>query len=181
VERILEQTQSESVRVFVVWEPMLPTDWYRPTRPTLKRVSDSHAVQFWDKSHLIAAQVKQQLQQFHGNEPSCCDNGGHLWDMAAVYPSGTKWGETAPAFDDGPVYRIALTMQQKISAMLTHFERGRKTEVDFINGYVVTLGHASGVPVHMNAAITDLVHQIERGVLRPTPERMSELAAQIAD
>jgi hypothetical protein len=66
VERILKQTQSDSVRVFVVWEPMLPTDWYRPTRPTLKRVSDTRAVQFWDKSHLIAAELKQQLQQFHG-------------------------------------------------------------------------------------------------------------------
>jgi len=63
-------------------------------------------------------------------------------------------------------------------SMLQDFERGRKTEVDFINGYVVTLGHASGVPVHMNATITDLVHQIERGVLQPTPDRMNDLAAQ---
>src|SRR5215468_6216429 len=66
-------------------------------------------------------------------------------------------------------------------SMLQDFERGRKTEVDFINGYVVTLGHSSGVPVHMNAAITNLVHQIERGVLQPTRERMNELAAQTAD
>jgi 2-dehydropantoate 2-reductase len=63
-------------------------------------------------------------------------------------------------------------------SMLQDFERGRKTEVDFINGYVVTLGHASGVPVHMNTTITDLVHQIERGVLQPTRERMNDLAAQ---
>jgi hypothetical protein len=43
---------------------------------------------------------------------------------------------------------------------------------------VATLGHASGVPVHMNAAITGLVHQIERGVLQPTRDRMNDLAAQ---
>src|SRR5215469_10445257 len=66
-------------------------------------------------------------------------------------------------------------------SMLQDLERGRKTEVDFINGYVVTLGHASGVPVHMNATITDLVHQIERGVLQPTRDRMNDLAAQTAD
>ena len=66
-------------------------------------------------------------------------------------------------------------------SMLQDFERGRKTEVDFINGYVVTLGYASGVPVHMNATITDLVHQIERGVLQPAPDRMKDLAAQTAD
>ena len=61
-------------------------------------------------------------------------------------------------------------------SMLQDLERGRKTEVDFINGYVATLGHASGVPVPMNATITDLVHQIERGVLQPTRERMNDLA-----
>jgi 2-dehydropantoate 2-reductase len=66
-------------------------------------------------------------------------------------------------------------------SMLQDFERGRKTEIDFINGYVATLGYASGVAVHMNAAITNLVHQIERGVLQPTRERMNELAAQTAD
>jgi 2-dehydropantoate 2-reductase len=66
-------------------------------------------------------------------------------------------------------------------SMLQDFERGRKTEVDFINGYVVTLGHASGVPVHMNAAITNLVHQIELGVLQPTRERMNELADQTCE
>ena len=96
---------------------MLPTDWYRPTRPTLKRLSDSRAVQFWDKSHLIAGQVKQQLQQFHGNEPRCCEQRGHLWDMAAVYTPGVRGGEAAPAFDDGPVYRIAPALETKISTM----------------------------------------------------------------
>ena len=65
-------------------------------------------------------------------------------------------------------------------SMLQDFERGRKTEIDFINGYVMTLGHASGVPVHMNATITSLVHQIERGDLQPAPDRMNDLAAQTA-
>jgi 2-dehydropantoate 2-reductase len=63
-------------------------------------------------------------------------------------------------------------------SMLQDLERGRKTEIDFINGYVVALGHASGMPVPMNAAVTGLVHQIERGVLQPTPQRMNELAEQ---
>jgi hypothetical protein len=35
--------------------------------------------------------------------------------------------------------------------------------------------------VHMNATITDLVHQIERGVLQPTRERMNELADQTGE
>jgi 2-dehydropantoate 2-reductase len=66
-------------------------------------------------------------------------------------------------------------------SMLQDFERGRKTEIDFINGYVVTLGRVTGVPVHMNATITRLVHQIERGDLQPTPDRINDLAVQTAD
>jgi 2-dehydropantoate 2-reductase len=66
-------------------------------------------------------------------------------------------------------------------SMLQDFERGRKTEIDFINGYVAALGQTSGMRVPMNAAITDLVHQIERGVLQPARERMNELADQIGE
>jgi hypothetical protein len=69
----------------------------------------------WDNSHLIAAQVKQQLQQFHGNEPNCCEDRGHLWDMAAVYPPNIKWGEAGPIFDDGPVYRIAPQLSERLT------------------------------------------------------------------
>ena len=77
---------------------------------------------------MIAGQLKQQLQKFHGNDPSCCEDGGHLWDMAAVYPSGVKWGDAAPAVDDGPVYRVAPTLEQKIlgiRAQKTGSESGR--------------------------------------------------------
>jgi hypothetical protein len=98
---------------------MLPTDWYRPIRPTLKRVSDSRVAQFWDKGHLISAQVNGQLQQYHRSDPSCCEDQGHLWDMAAVYTPGVKWGDAAPVFDDGPVYRIASTiLKQALSEFL---------------------------------------------------------------
>jgi 2-dehydropantoate 2-reductase len=65
-------------------------------------------------------------------------------------------------------------------SMLQDFERGRKTEIDFINGYVATLGHASGVSVDMNAKITGLVRRIERGDLEPAPDRMNDLAARTA-
>jgi hypothetical protein len=98
---------------------MLPTDWYRPTRPTLERLSDTRVVQFWDKRHLIATQLKQQLQRFHGSDPSCCEDRGHLWDMAAVYLPSVNWGEAKPAFDDGPVYRIAPTLEKSVFAKRT--------------------------------------------------------------
>jgi 2-dehydropantoate 2-reductase len=66
-------------------------------------------------------------------------------------------------------------------SMLQDFERGRKTEIDFINGYVTRLGREFGVPVKMNGAITELVHQIERGEMRAALERMIDLERFTAD
>ena len=85
--------------------------------------------------------------------------------------------------DDCIFFQITLNSGRptELKQQLQDFERGRTTEIDFINGFVVTLGHASGVPVHMNSAITNLVHQIERVVLQPTRERMNELADQTCE
>jgi 2-dehydropantoate 2-reductase len=107
---------------------------------------------------------------------------GTRLEPLAVDPIPPGWpGNFAPAeLYDSWVEAITAFYGDVKPSMLQDFERGRKTEVDFINGYVVSLGHASGVPVQMNAVITNLVHQIERGVLQPTRERIDELADQIA-
>ena len=97
-----------------------------------------------------------------------------------IPPSRTESGDTSQAYD-GWFQQILENYGDTKPSMLQDFERGHKTEIDFINGYVVTLGHASGVPVHLNATITGLVHQIERGDLQPTPDRMNDLTAQNAD
>jgi 2-dehydropantoate 2-reductase len=54
-------------------------------------------------------------------------------------------------------------------SMLQDFERGRPTEIDFINGYVADLGRARGVATPANAAIVETVSAITRGELRPEP------------
>lgn len=53
--------------------------------------------------------------------------------------------------------------------MLQDFEQGRPTEIDFINGHVVNLGHRLGLPTPVNASITDTVHAITRGEAVPGP------------
>jgi 2-dehydropantoate 2-reductase len=108
---------------------------------------------------------------------------GTRLERLAVDPIPPGWPSSFAAeehYDSWVEAVIALYGDVKPS-MLQDLERGRKTEIDFINGYVATLGHASGVPVHMNATITRLVHQMERGVLQPTRERMNDLAVQTAD
>ena len=112
IQDILNQTQSTPVRVFVVWEPMLPADWSSPTRPVLGRVHDVRAAQFWDKNHLVAGELKNQL---HGATPHCCENSGILWDMVALYPAGVRWTDAAPTFFDGPVWKVSLDLSKRLS------------------------------------------------------------------
>ncbi len=43
--------------------------------------------------------------------------------------------------------------------------KGRRTEVDYLNGYLVQKGRELGLPTPMNEAIIALTHQVERGQL----------------
>ena len=54
-------------------------------------------------------------------------------------------------------------------SMLQDFERGRRTEIDFVNGYVVKVGREVGVQTPANAAIVETVEAITRGQLTPGP------------
>jgi 2-dehydropantoate 2-reductase len=51
----------------------------------------------------------------------------------------------------------------------------RRTEVDFMNGYVAERGTACGVPAPTHAAIAALVRRIERGVLEPARDLLKLL------
>jgi 2-dehydropantoate 2-reductase len=52
------------------------------------------------------------------------------------------------------------------SSMLQDIERGRRTEVDAINGYICRRGGELGVPTPVNAVLTGLIHAIEAKLTR---------------
>ena len=43
--------------------------------------------------------------------------------------------------------------------------KGRRTEIEFINGYIAAKGAEIGVPAPANSRITELVTAVERGEL----------------
>src|SRR5579859_1723421 len=59
------------------------------------------------------------------------------------------------------VYRIAEWMPTQVSSTAQDLQRGRATEIDHLNGYVVRRGDALGVPVPANRALHALVKLIE--------------------
>jgi hypothetical protein len=111
-EEVLKQEKSANLAVLVVWEPILASDWSRPTRPVLARIPDRRVVQFWDKDHLVAQQLAQQLSTL---QPSCCHHEGILWDLVAVYPKGVQWGNSQPTYVDGPVAKMKTELAKQVS------------------------------------------------------------------
>lgn len=54
------------------------------------------------------------------------------------------------------------------ASMLQDLEKGKKSEIDAINGVVSTFGRKVGVPTPMNDAVVSVIHQIEDGKLEPS-------------
>jgi 2-dehydropantoate 2-reductase len=65
------------------------------------------------------------------------------------------------------------------SSSLQSLERGRPTEVDEINGHVVRTARENGGAAPVNAALIELVHQIERGERRSGMESVAALATRL--
>jgi 2-dehydropantoate 2-reductase len=53
--------------------------------------------------------------------------------------------------------------------------KGRRTEIDFINGLVAAKGEEVGIPAPTHAAITRLVRQVERGEIDAHPRNLETL------
>jgi len=50
--------------------------------------------------------------------------------------------------------------------------KGRRTEIEFLNGLIVRKGEEIGIPTPANAALTDIVKRVERGELKPDPRHL---------
>ncbi len=92
----MAEVATKPVRIFVVWEPVLCTDWSSPSTATLGRISNMRAAQFWDKKRLVSHSMGER------------DRGSVVWDYIAVYSAGAAWEERPPQplFDGGPVVRV---------------------------------------------------------------------------
>ena len=105
----------------MVWEPILPTDWERPTNAVLGRLRNPGVVQFWDDNHLVAHAISQELKSDPtGPKPRCCGLQGELWDLAALYSKGSLWRGTPPKaeFADGPVAYVQQSLGRDLATLL---------------------------------------------------------------
>jgi 2-dehydropantoate 2-reductase len=60
-------------------------------------------------------------------------------------------------------------------SMLQDVMRGRRTEIDYLNGYVVEQGRRVSVKTPFNEMIVQLVHEHGVGTLKPSPQNLDPL------
>jgi hypothetical protein len=118
---VLKQNQNPRIRVFAVWEPILPTDYSSPGTAILTRLSDSRVEQYWDKNHLFAEQLGRKIESDASQpHPNCCTRKGIQWDEVGVYPKDALWDEQLPraVFLNGPVVH-AIEFSKVVTDLLS--------------------------------------------------------------
>jgi 2-dehydropantoate 2-reductase len=50
--------------------------------------------------------------------------------------------------------------------------KGRRTEIDYMNGFVVDKGREVGVVTPVSSAVVEIVREIDAGTRRPSPEHI---------
>jgi hypothetical protein len=106
IEEVLKEFPGKPVRAFVVWEPVLPTDWGAPSTATLKRVSDGRATQYWDKDRLVSKSLGEH------------DRKSIVWDQIAVYAPSARWSQTPALFAGRPVVKVVDSARAAIARAL---------------------------------------------------------------
>ena len=107
-EQLLREINSQDVRVFVIWEPVLPTDFVAPSTAALARIPDARAAQYWDRkralSHLLGERNRSTV----------------VWDYIAVYAPGTLWQDSPPkpVYSDNPVRDVISGAKESIQRLL---------------------------------------------------------------
>lgn len=66
-------------------------------------------------------------------------------------------------------------------SLLQDVLKGRRTEIDYLNGYVSEQGRRVGVKTPFNNAIVELFHRHGVGTLRPDPKNLEPLVRMLAE
>jgi hypothetical protein len=106
--QLLQEINSRDVRVFVIWEPVLPTDFVAPSTAPLARIPDARALQYSDRkrslSHLLGERNRSTV----------------VWDYIAVYAPGMLWQDAPPKpiYSDGPVRDVISAAKESVQRVL---------------------------------------------------------------
>jgi hypothetical protein len=106
--QLLREINSQDVRVFVIWEPVLPTDFVAPSTAALGRIADARATQYWDRKRALSHLLGEHNQSTV------------VWDYIAVYAPGMLWQDAPPKsiYSDNPVRDVIGGAKESIQRLL---------------------------------------------------------------
>jgi len=101
LQEVLADLAKSRMHVFVVWEPVLFTDVAPPTTRVLSRITDSRAIQYYDRSRLLSRLLVRTAREHPGYLPGGeeMEKGTILWDCLIAFPPGGRWEEAPPRPD----------------------------------------------------------------------------------
>ena len=116
---VLKKVGGRPVRVFVVWESVLWTDFAPPTSKVLSLVSDSRASQYWDKGLLLSAKAESLRNTSARQAAAAAAKNAVVWDVAAIFPPGARWDANfpSPTFASRPVIARIDEIQRQLSEL----------------------------------------------------------------
>ena len=100
----------------------------------------------------------------------------HHIDPEVIARAGEGEPEAARAYDE---HRLAEVNKagggEHRPSMGQDMVKGRRTEIEYLNGLVVRKGEEVGIATPANAALTSIVKRVERGELKPDPRHIIDL------
>jgi 2-dehydropantoate 2-reductase len=89
--------------------------------------------------------------------------------------AGENGPEATRAVDEQRLAEAAKGGGEHRPSMGQDMVKGRRTEIEFLNGFVARKGAEIGLPTPANAALTDIVKRVERGELAPDKRHIVDL------
>jgi hypothetical protein len=107
LDRLLAEFPEAHLRVQIVWEPVLKSDFGAPLTQVLGLLRDRRVTQYWDPNRVVSADLVRSVNE----NPVRYRREGKLppgfvsWDVVAVFAKSAHWERDlpVPVYYGGPV------------------------------------------------------------------------------
>jgi 2-dehydropantoate 2-reductase len=99
----------------------------------------------------------------------------HHLDPEIIARAGESDPEAQRVYSEHRLAETAKGGGEHRPSMGQDMVKGRRTEIQFLNGMVARKGEEIGIPAPANRVLTEIVTRVERGELKPDPKHIREL------
>jgi 2-dehydropantoate 2-reductase len=69
--------------------------------------------------------------------------------------------------------------RENLPSLLQDLRKGRRSEIDYLNGVICTLGVEYGVATPVNDMVVDVMHRLERGEIQRGAELLADTSTRV--